>query len=146
MATVQSLSGTLTSGGGSAGTVYEKVAAVLVPVFEVVTVVIGMLDVGVVLVVGVVDVGVVVPVVLVLVFVPVVGAARLQADKRERIATNAPPVVIPKRCRNCRLENLGIQVPSAAFRVFRTSFSGILLSHDRPAPRYHYPPRCDSFI
>jgi len=122
----------LTSGGGSAGTVYEKVAVVLVPVFEVVTVVTGMLDVGVVLVVGVADVEVVVPVVLVLVFVTVFVAARLQADKRERIATNAPPAVIPKRCRNCRLENLGIQVPSATFRVFRASFSDISLSHERP--------------
>ena len=115
------LSGTRTSGGGVAGTVYKKVGVVFVTVFEVIPVVIGRLDVGVALVVDVADVDVVVPIVIdsldvgvmlvvgsadVGVMVPVVGSARLQAETRERVATKAPPVVIPKRCRNCRLENL----------------------------------------
>lgn len=141
MATVQfAISGIWTSGGGVAGTVYEKVGAVVVPVFEVVNVVFGMSDVDVDVLVGGAGAGVVVPVVLVLVlvamFVTVVGSVLLQADNRERVVTNAPPVVIPKRCRNCRLENLGTPFPSASIRVSRAFFPGILCLLDRPTCRY----------
>jgi hypothetical protein len=136
----QALSGTWVYGGGAAGTVYEKEDAVLVPVIEVVTVVAGMLDVGVGWVVGAVDAGMVLvggvadveevdPVTLVLGFVAEVGSALLQAANRERVVTTAPPVVIPKRFRNCRLENLAPPGPSASVQFFRVSFSGIFPSY-----------------